>query len=421
MTYFLSVALLATLPFQFAVPFLIFGEIPVARLLAAATLVSFLVGTLIRRSFQLPNLVFTGALSSFLWLVTVSVLWAARPDLVFPRMALLLNLLPLVFVWYEMTKERPERIKSLIQATLFGATGAALVALIFFSGQFIFGVGPTFHFIVDRILPIFLGQEFAALVAEYPSLMVNLGGATVLRATAVFPDPHIAAYFFGLSGFLALGMLRATGRTVYLSLAVIIFVADLLTFSRGGILGLLAGALVYFSLSVPEVFSLKKNRLRLALFGGILLLVFLSPPVFNRFLTSFSLSDTSSTERILLWKEALETIGESPILGVGLGNYLAAARPLSAPGTPFYAHNLYLDIAAEVGLVGLGLFLTLFLWSGAVVFRRWRSSPWAAPTGGALALYLTHSLVETALFSLHVTILLTLLFAITLSLERRSD
>ncbi len=419
MTHLLSITLLAVLPFQFAVPFFTMGEVPIARLLAAATLASFLVGTFSRRSFQMPNLIFSGALISFFLLTAASGIWAARPDLAVPKVVFLLNLLPLVFVWYDTSKRRIGRLESLIRAMLFGATGAALTATILFLSQFIFGVGPTFHFIVDRILPFFLGHEFAALVAQYPSLMVNLGGETVLRATAVFPDPHVAAYFFGVSGFLALGMLRMTGRTGYLSIAMIIFLADLLTFSRGGAIGLLAGGLAYLTLSNPEIFSLEKNRLRLAVFVGVLFLVFLSPPVFSRFLTSFSFSDTSSTERIALWKEAAGAIGESPVLGVGLGNYLATARPLYTPETPFYAHNLYLDVATETGLIGLVLLLTLFVWSAVKILRLRRSSPWAAPIGGALALYLVHSLVETALFSLHVTILLALLFAITLSLERR--
>lgn len=419
MTYPLSLILLVALPFQFAIPFFVFDEVPVARLLALATLVSFLIGAFSRRSFRLPSQVFTGALISFLLLAAASIIWAARPDLAVPKAAFLLNILPLIFVWYDASKQHTKGLESLTRATIFGATGAALTAIVFFLCQFTFGVGPTFHFIVDRILPFFLGHEFALLVAQYPSLMVNLSGETVLRATAVFPDPHVAAYFFGLSGFLALGMLRMTGRPSYLSMAMIIFLADLLTFSRGGAIGLLAGSLAYLALSNPDIFSSKKNRLRFAIFSGVLLLVFLSPPVLNRFLTSFSFSDTSSTERIALWKEAAQVISQSPILGVGLGSYLATARPLFTPETPFYAHNLYLDIATEIGLVGLVLFLTLFSWSLVNAFWMRRFSPWAAPIAGALTLYLVHSLFETALFSLHVTILLALVFVIALSLERR--
>ncbi len=420
MTRALSLFLLAILPFQFAVPTFSFDEVPMARLISLAILASFLIGSLFRRSLRLPSPIFTGALGSFILLAAASALWAVHPDAAIPRIAFLLNLLPLVLVWHDLFDRHPDLLPSLVRSALFGATGAALVTLIFFLLQFVFGVGTVFHFIVDRVLPFFLGHEFAALVAAYPSLMVNLGGETVLRATAVFPDPHVAAYFFGLSGFLALGMLRSTEQRGYLYIAGIIFLADLLTFSRGGTVGLLMGGGMYFLLSTRRYFSWQKNQLRLAIVLGAMLIVFFSPPVFNRFLTSFSFSDASGTERLALWREAVETIKENPVLGLGLGNHLAVARPLAASGTPFYAHNLYLDIATELGLVGLGLFLALFAWAGTKVFQLRQSSPWAAPFGGALVLYLGHSLVETALFSLHVTILLALIFALSLSLERHS-
>ncbi len=420
MTYVLALALLVALPFQFAVPMFTLGEIPIARLLVALILAGFFINALARRSLHVPSPVFTLALGSFLLLATLSVIWAAQPAQAIPKIIFLLNLLPLVFVWNDLLIRQVGGVAILVRVAVLGATGAALTALAFFLSQFIFGVGSVFHTIVDQILPFFLGREFALLVAEYPSLMVNLGGETVLRATAVFPDPHVAAYYFGLTGFLSLGLLRTTGRAVYLWSAALLFLVDLLTFSRGGTIGLLLGGIVYAALSNPDLLAPIKHRGRVTILVGIVVLVFLSPPVLSRFLSSFSFSDTSSTERIVLWHEAVRNITDHPVLGVGMGNYLATARPLSAAGTPFYAHNLYLDIATEVGLVGLGLFLMLFIWAGVSVFSSRHSSPWAAPLGGALTLYLAHSLFETALFSIHVTILLTLLFAVVLSLDRRS-
>ncbi|TXH02137.1 MAG: hypothetical protein E6R05_04625 [Candidatus Moraniibacteriota bacterium] len=419
MIYFLSLLLLASLPLQFVIPLFSAGEVPFARVLAAVIVAGFLVGALARRSLRLPEPVFAGLFGSFLLLSLASVLWADDRGLAFPKLIFLMNLFPLVFVWYDLSERHSARLLSLCRMAVLGAAVAAIIAIFFFAAQFIFGVGPTFHFILDQIFPFFLGHEFAALVREYPSLLVNLGGQTVLRATAVFPDPHVAAYFFGLSGFLSLGLFRTSSRSIYLWIAAILFLSDMLTFSRGGLIGLLAGAIVYVAVaSKSPVFS--RNRSRIAIFGSILLIIFLSPPVLSRFLTSFAVSDTSSIERITLWKEALRSIEENPMLGVGLGNYLSAARPLYSPGTPFYAHNLYLDIATEVGIIGLAMFLGIFLWAARVLLRARHSNPLAAPLAGAFALYLAHSLVETPLFSLHVSIILALLFALTLSLSRRA-
>lgn len=419
MIQILSLVLLAILPLQFSAPLSPSVDIPIARLIAAAIITGFLVNALARSSLRLMEPVFTTALVSFFGLSLFSFIWAERLDLAIPKGVFFLNLFPLMFVWYDVACRQMNSFYHLIQATIIGALSAAILALLFFLAQFLFGVGPTFHFIVERVLPFFLGQEFSALVAAYPSLMVNLGGATVLRATAVFPDPHVAAYFFGLSGFLALGMFRMKQDVRYVWIAAIIFLADLLTFSRGGMMGLLVGIVVYAALLPQGRFTFRKNQLWPVVLTGVFIGIFLTPPIFNRFLSSFSFSDVSSTERIALWKEAVVAIGEHPVVGVGLGNYLASARPLYADGTPFYAHNLYLDIGTELGGAGLLLFFILFIRAGQQIFKARMSDPWVPAIAGALTLYLTHSLVETALFSLHVTILLVLLFVLAFSQKHR--
>lgn len=414
MIYRLSFLLLLTLPFQFALPLWGAWDIPLSRLIAILLILTFAGAVLFRRSWFLPSPGFTGASLSFLGIAAVSWLWAAHSELTLPRIAFLLNLLPLIFVWYDFSQRNADQFERLVQAFLWGAGISAFVAVGIFLSQFFFGVSDTFHFLVDRVLPIFLGRELGALVANYPSLLVNIDGATLLRATAVFPDPHVAAYFFGMSGFLALGFFRATDEKRYAWLAGGIFLADILTFSRGGYIGLLLAGMMYGAIVIPVFAHKQKMRLVTVLVIGMIALVLFGQPVLSRFLTSFSLADTSSVERIALWKEALPAIGEHPVLGAGLGNYLSTARPLYVLGTPFYAHNLYLDIALEVGLIGLIAFLGMFLVAFVRAAQSVRSDPWSAALLAALTLYLAHSIFETALFSLHATIALALLLVLAL-------
>ena len=54
---------------------------------------------------------------------------------------------------------------------------------------------------------------------------------------------------------------------------------------------------------------------------------------------------------------ALEVIRRHPAWGVGAGNYLAAVRSFEPDSRP--VHNVVLLVAAELGLVGLGLWLCL--------------------------------------------------------------
>src|SRR3989344_3999541 len=93
----------------------------------------------------------------------------------------------------------------------------------------------------------------------------------------------------------------------------------------------------------------------------------------RRIRSILDLGETSNLGRILIWKETVRSIGQNPLFGVGIGNFpviLGQGQDASLAGSS--AHNLYLHIAAETGLLGL-IFalraLLLVLWGGWVVFR----------------------------------------------------
>lgn len=73
--------------------------------------------------------------------------------------------------------------------------------------------------------------------------------------------------------------------------------------------------------------------------------------------------------RLRYWQNILAMISERPIWGYGIGNFRVAYPPfLHAVQKPGYnvrhgiakAHNVFLQITAEMGLIGLGLFLGVF-------------------------------------------------------------
>ncbi|MBA3326934.1 MAG: O-antigen ligase family protein, partial [Solirubrobacterales bacterium] len=84
-------------------------------------------------------------------------------------------------------------------------------------------------------------------------------------------------------------------------------------------------------------------------------------------------SDTS--DRVLLWKSAIAIGGERPVVGAGIGNFPEAYAGVRGPDTtggdrpllnqgdgetlPFHAHNAFLTVLAEQGVLGLGALLVL--------------------------------------------------------------
>ena len=109
--------------------------------------------------------------------------------------------------------------------------------------------------------------------------------------------------------------------------------------------------------------------------------------------------DDSTRARMLFWGVALEMLRAHPLLGVGANNYEAAfpeARARFAerhPNSPLvamneqllviYAHNEYLQLAAETGAVGFTLFLIFALTLVSLFWRALKHPTKALPALGA--------------------------------------
>lgn len=77
--------------------------------------------------------------------------------------------------------------------------------------------------------------------------------------------------------------------------------------------------------------------------------------------------ETSNSQRIDIWKKSLVSIGERPILGVGIGNYpIVLGQDIILGKAGSSAHNIYLHIAAEMGIIAL----MIFLWWILLVLKR---------------------------------------------------
>jgi O-antigen ligase len=128
-------------------------------------------------------------------------------------------------------------------------------------------------------------------------------------------------------------------------------------------------------------------------------------------------------ERMAHWQAAWEMFKERPWLGVGIGNYEPVYPAYSLPGwkEPLgHAHNYYLNIAAEAGLVGLFAYLILWgsaFWQALKAIRRsegfWRGV--AVGIFGVLVHLSAHNLFDNLYVQnmyVHIAILLGLIHVI---------
>jgi putative inorganic carbon (HCO3(-)) transporter len=271
----------------------------------------------------------------------------------------------------------------------------------------------------QRLLAVmFLAGLAEALLGAYqyyyqvgPEGFLLFGGAN-LRAYGTFEQPNPYAGYLGLMIPLAIGVVLGLGREVWAARAFVSFwrriplrqwllmglaivscaamlAAMFFSYSRGAWVGAAVAA------SATVLLTLVRSR-RAAMVG--LLLLFLALVVIG--LGQFNLVPDVLTERFAAvgdyfgfedvrgvrtndnnfaiverwahWQAALSMFEDSPWLGVGFGNYAVAYPKYSLPkwDDPLgHAHNYYLNVLAEAGVVGLSAFLLLW---GAVFWRTWR-------------------------------------------------
>lgn len=141
-----------------------------------------------------------------------------------------------------------------------------------------------------------------------------------------------------------------------LSTAIILFTVPL-TFSRGGLLALI----VVLFLLVSRIQKKRYAIFILLLFVGLSVLI-LPTAVWERAsMTSLSSMDASIQMRTRLLRGGLAMFLDHPIFGVGIGNFIVHSYHYSGVLPPSYAHNMFLHVAAELGILGLFFFAAL-LW-----------------------------------------------------------
>lgn len=263
-----------------------------------------------------------------------------------------------------------------------------------------------------------------------------LAGGILMRAHGTFEQPNPYGGYLALVLPLALALaaprpgLRLVGFGVSMALALGI----LLSLSRGAWLGALA------AVSVVWLLESQRNRLRaIALaYGGLtvtliaLILGMVPAAILARVTDLFvygsrlvqelragpNPDNWAILERVSQWYAGWQMFANNPFLGVGIGNYPKAYETYALPGWPTgvgHAHNYYLNLAAEGGLLTFVAFLFFLGLAWRLALRTWRRAPdsWGRLLSlglmGSLAAFSAHSLVDS-LFVHSIGILLGILF-----------
>ena len=152
----------------------------------------------------------------------------------------------------------------------------------------------------------------------------------------------------------------------------LLFTSLFFTFSRGAWLGLAVGVFIMLALMVVKKDLLgQKKLLQIILMSSVLIFILFSQfqdLVSTRLSNSARLEVKSNVERIESYKDSWEMIKGNWLFGVGVGNYILETGNWkleigdNAPVRRHQpAHNVFLLVWAEIGIVGLLFFIALLL------------------------------------------------------------
>ncbi len=231
------------------------------------------------------------------------------------------------------------------------------------------------QFITGGTLGLWILGERTFSISTSGIAKFDFRGVQFLRPYGTFPHPNVLAGFMVtvpviLNVVKDLSRMRPPNKwrdsSLLLGMTIVLSgVTTILTVSR---VALLAGYL--------ETAFLLPRKWKMVLVAVVLVLL---PFIFIRFSSLFSFDSLTILRRAELASSALKLFATSPILGIGLNNFI----PLSAEGlvsgpSRFLqpVHNIFLLALSETGLVGLLGLLVMF---GYPIIKLFKLSPKPLP------------------------------------------
>ncbi len=266
----------------------------------------------------------------------------------------------------------------------------------------------SFYFLaVDSLIQMALGQD----LVNHISIKFT---DTQLRATGPFTSYGLLASF--LIGILPIIValtfdknLNSLRKILLSALAMLGFYLLYKTYSRGAWLAAITSWYIFGLLT--------KKRILLILLTVILIAVPLTMPRNAIIHLDMHKKEQSLIERFYLWDRAIQVIKAKPLFGCGINTYtydyqkFDKTKSWRVPG--YYAHNGYLQLAAETGLVSLFLFFIILgsgLQSGYLAFKKSKDDKKLLLAGliSGFAALLLQAAVDTTLHNLQSAVLIWL-------------
>ncbi|NLG27364.1 MAG: O-antigen ligase family protein, partial [Chloroflexi bacterium] len=386
----------------FSVPFgslyeLSLGDVTVgaSELLVLATLTAWLAQSLANRTVRVVRSALLGAILLYVATLLVGLLPAQQ---IAPALKELAKWVELALVYALVAGElRAADQRWLVAALLVAGSLEALLGIYQFARQ----VGPEGFVLFGRYMRAYGTFQQPNPYGGYMGLLAPLAYALALTQ-------HPARRQAGGRGLAWLGLLGAGA-------AVLMVAALVMSWSRGALVGLAAGGVLVLLAMRRRAWLTVAVVALVALLLAPALTGVLPQDLAGRFVDAFALpggvdlrsvevddANFATVERLAHWQAAWRMFEQRPWTGVGTGQYAVVYPSVALPRwqDPLgHAHNWYLHVLAEGGLLGLAAYTLWLLVALVLVWRAARSATgWrrglALGALGMLGHLCVHSLVD---------------------------
>lgn len=343
-----AVMILASTPFD-AIPFVFFG--PAANVLTLLPVLIFLIRT---PSGSWMDVFFGTRIQQLMFVLILALFFSHAWSVyqygyyVIPEYLRKIALFLIVGV-VTRSMSTPRNLMSCVRAIAIGMAAFAVFSIL----EFYFGV---------HILPMasHWGSEgvIGAVWDENSAEDFRLRGAGDAVSVNRFANWLLLPLFLSMGYFSRKGRSRAERLLAFACLGAL-SIALLGTISRSALLGLAVGGFVLMVLTFRERPIQAVAIVVLGLLGaGVLALLARLLGFDDLILYRFSSEVLGESGRESRWATALHLFSQDPILGIGIGNYATYAGFVMGD-----AHNAFLNMLVESGLVGLLPQLILFAYT----------------------------------------------------------
>lgn len=270
------------------------------------------------------------------------------------------------------------------------------------------------RYVLAAMVPSIVIAAVVGVVSLSPELLASLpihGWLPPLdesaRGTGLFTNPNYLGQAMA-TGFILVARARASGLPGFLArwtwpLAALVALGVVVSFSRGAVIAVAAGILVLYAVRGRRVFLLATAGAAAFAVVGMLVLV-----AVRHILTwgakidlSGAAQAASDSMRLSVYIAGLRLFRHNWLFGVGLGQFQYESPRYVGSSPVTYPHDVFLGVAAEQGLPGIVLFLTMLI---AIAVALWRIRDRVALTALAmLAAYVAGSLFADNLRTLQAS------------------